>query len=259
MSGNPYQSPETFGESPPPVQTRSASGVLVKVLLALAAVVIVVGLLFPMRRTARPAARRAQCGNNLKQIALALIQYEVEYHALPPAYTVDADGKPLHSWRTLILPYLEQRALFERIDLSKPWDDPANSLARDTVIPCYQCPAAGLKPGQTNYFAVVGPHACFQATAPRPLSEITDEHGLTLMVAEVDAPQAVHWMSPRSPQFNTLSKPGGATERPHPGGGMGVFVDGAVQFLDAGLSDETTRAIISIDAGDDEVARRGLR
>ena len=73
-----------------------------------------------------------QCANNLKQIALALRNYESVYHALPPAYTVDAEGKPLHSWRTLILPYLEQQALYDKIDLSKPWDDPANKEAYET-------------------------------------------------------------------------------------------------------------------------------
>ena len=45
------------------------------------------------------------CVNNLKQIALALHNYEEVYKVLPPAYTVDAQGRPLHSWRTLILPY----------------------------------------------------------------------------------------------------------------------------------------------------------
>lgn len=60
----------------------------------------------------------------------------------PPAYTVDSNGKPLHSWRTLILAHLDQRALYERIDFSKPWDDPANSEALKTAIDVYSCPAS---------------------------------------------------------------------------------------------------------------------
>ena len=63
--------------------------------------------------------------------------YEQAYNALPPAYTVDANGRPLHSWRTLILPYLEQESLYQTIDLSKPWNDPANARAVETAFPSF--------------------------------------------------------------------------------------------------------------------------
>ena len=106
-------------------------------LLHLLAVVGILGLLiaffFPATRCNWPAARRMQCMNNLKQIALALHNYSSDYNALPPAYTVDVDGKPLHSWRTLILPYLEQQALYETIDMTKPWNDPASAISNQTT------------------------------------------------------------------------------------------------------------------------------
>ena len=85
-------------------------------------------LLIPAVSSAREAARRMQCSNNLKQIALALHNYHSAYGTLPPAYTIDVDGNRLHSWRTLILPYMEQDALYQQIDFSKPWDDPANAF-----------------------------------------------------------------------------------------------------------------------------------
>ena len=65
------------------------------------------------------------------------------YKALPPAYTVDADGRPLHSWRTLILPYLEQEPLYQTIDLSKPWNDPANAKARRNRSSRFSLPRVG--------------------------------------------------------------------------------------------------------------------
>ncbi len=79
------------------------------------------------------------------------------YNSFPPAYTVDESGQRLHSWRTLILPFLEQDALYDSIDLSKPWDDPANRMAANTVIPAYACPSSASDPGMTNYVAVVDP------------------------------------------------------------------------------------------------------
>ncbi|MDZ4779774.1 MAG: DUF1559 domain-containing protein [Planctomycetia bacterium] len=82
--------------------------------LPLLAIFIVVGLLFaPVIRQLghRESYSRAGCIVNLKQIALGLLNYESTYKEFPPAYTIDADGRPLHSWRTLILPYVEQQAL----------------------------------------------------------------------------------------------------------------------------------------------------
>src|SRR4051794_27348607 len=114
---------------------------LVECLVVMAILAILIALLLPaVRSSAGPAARRAQCTNNLKQIAMALHNYEQVYNALPPAYTVDAVGRPLHSWRTLILPYLEQETLYQTIDLSKSWDDPANAGARETLLSTFHCP-----------------------------------------------------------------------------------------------------------------------
>src|SRR5262245_49759347 len=129
MFGPSGNDPEFTDTVPKPGSRRRSR--IVEILVVLAFLALLVALLLPLSRSARPAARRAQCTNNLKQIALALHDYEQEHGALPPAYTVDAAGRPLHSWRTLILPYLEQEKLYQSIDLSKPWNDPANAQARE--------------------------------------------------------------------------------------------------------------------------------
>ena len=71
------------------------------------------------------AVRRAVSMNNLKQIWLALNQYEGVHRFLPPGATFDRNGYPLHGWQTLILPFMEQSVLFDQIDLALPWNDPA--------------------------------------------------------------------------------------------------------------------------------------
>ena len=129
--------------SAPIIKPSSVRGFTLNELLVVVGIIaFLIALLIPATRSARPAARRSQCANNLKQIALALHNYEQAHKALPPAYTVDAEGRPLHSWRTLILPYMEQEPLYRTIDLSKPWDDPANAKALETVVPVYRCPEA---------------------------------------------------------------------------------------------------------------------
>jgi prepilin-type processing-associated H-X9-DG protein len=194
------------------------------------------------------------CQNNLKQIALALHNYEEVYHCLPPAYTVDANGKPLHSWRTLILPYLEQLPLYEKIDLTKPWDDPANKAAYDTKVSTYKCPSASGSLTNTAYLAVVGPGCCFQATAPRRLAEMTDAPSLTLMVIEVDAEHAVHWMSPMDASERWILSFGESRQLPHPGGTQAAFMDGHVSFLGKEIKPATLRAAISVSGNDNQAA-----
>ena len=77
-------------------------------------------------RDVRESGRRAQCRNNLKQIVLALQSYHQANGCFPPAYIADKNGKPMHSWRVLILPYLDRNALYKAYNFSEPWDGPNN-------------------------------------------------------------------------------------------------------------------------------------
>jgi prepilin-type processing-associated H-X9-DG protein len=220
---------------------------LIEVLVGLGIAVLLAALFLPAVRTARPAARRAQCTNNLKQIALALHNYEQEYDALPPAHTVDAQGRPLHSWRTLILPYLEQRLLYRSIDLSKPWDDPANAKALETPIGVFRClepPAA--RENMTTYLALVGPNFCFHPREPRRLSEITDGTGSTLMLIEAGEEYAVPWMAPVDADESVVLGFGTTSKLHHEGGTNASFVDGSVRFLRSSVAAPVRRAIMTI-------------
>ncbi|MEZ6114117.1 MAG: DUF1559 domain-containing protein [Pirellulaceae bacterium] len=85
-------------------------------------------MLLPAVQTAREAARRSQCSSNLKQIELALHNYHDTFKSFPPAYIADANGRPMHSWRVLILPFMEQRELYDQCRFDEPWDGPNNQL-----------------------------------------------------------------------------------------------------------------------------------
>jgi prepilin-type processing-associated H-X9-DG protein len=237
-----------FGDFHNATRQRKASALtLVELLVIIAIIVVVVAMLLPNVRTGREAARRNQCTNNLRQIATALQNYEKVNGALPPAYTTDADGKPLHSWRTLILPFLEEQTLYESIDLAKPWDDPANAKALNTIVSAYQCPSAGIEDSRTTYLAVVTPTSCFRAAEPRSLSEIDDRASETMMVIEVDAEHAVPWMSPADADEDLVLGLGGPKSKtPHPDGMHAAFVDGHVQFLNFEVPADVRRAMISI-------------
>jgi prepilin-type processing-associated H-X9-DG protein len=222
---------------------------LLNVFLALAVVVILVALMLPATRSARPSARRLQCTNNLRQIVLALSNYEARYGALPPARTVDASGRPLHSWRTLILPFLDQQDLYQSIDLAKPWDDGANARAREAMPGVFRCPELGGPADATTYLAVVGTKACFLPDQPRRLADIKDGHAACLMVIEAGPSSAVHWMAPRDGDEALILDFGPEAKWNHSGGTNAAFVDGSVRFLMATTPGDAIRGMMTIDDG----------
>ena len=237
---------EAVAKTPKP---RSGFG-LVELFVVIAIIATLVALIVPARRSAGPAARRLECQNNVKQIAMALLNYTTQNHVLPPAYTVDADGKPLHSWRTLILPYLDQATLYKKIDLTKAWDDPVNAEAFQTKISVFRCPLAIGPESHTTYMAVVTSNSCIRPTEPRSLLDITDDQAQTLLVIEVDSDHAVPWMAPRDADESLILALGSKLKMAHGGGINAAFVDGRTEFLDANLTRDKLRALISI-AGND--------
>lgn len=251
MSMNPYESP---GAIPVPSKVGGIARKLAYFATGAILLFCVVGMFFPARRFAPEAGRRALCINNLKNIALALETYKDVYHAYPPAYTVDAAGNRLHSWRTLVLPYLDRNDLYRRIDFSKPWNDPVNRAAYEEVMPIYQCPGEDLPPGHTTYLAVVAPHGVFQGMTGRVSDEIVDGSSLTLLVVEVESERHIHWMSPEDTDLDWLLRLDEIDELPHKGVNM-AFADGRVTHLDRGTSKERLRALVTIAGGDNDVAR----
>ena len=87
----------------------------------------------------RPADVRA-CANNMKRIALALRNYHTAYGCFPPAYVADKNGRPMHSWRVLILPFLKEDPLYKQYKFSEPWDGPNNKKLIAVRVMFYTCP-----------------------------------------------------------------------------------------------------------------------
>ena len=231
-------------------RSRRRGFTLIELFVVIAIVAILIAFLLPSVRMPREAARRSQCKNNMKQIALALHTYHDVHGSFPPVFTVGTDGKPLHSWRTLILPYLEEQALYDKIDLSKPWDDPANKIAFDSVIPSYLCPSATCPPNHSVYLAVATPDGCFAPGTYRRLSEITDGTSNTLLLIEIDTDRSVPWMQPIDADESLVMSMRPEGKLSHEGGIHVGLVDGSVRFLSADTSAEDRLALITVSAGD---------
>jgi hypothetical protein len=194
----------------------------------------------------RPAARRSQCRNNLKQIALALHNYHDTYGSFPPAYIADENGRPMHSWRVLILPFLESSDLYSKYRFDEPWDGPNNRLLADRMPRVYRCPSETRtdQPSlMTSYLAVVGPETVWPGDKSRSISDIQDGTSTTLLVVESHN-SGIHWMEPRDLHTGQMAREinplhGQGICSCHPGCAGVVLVDGSVRFL---VGDEWTRS-----------------
>lgn len=248
MSQNLQDHPDA---TPQPTARRGPLATIGKIALAAIAILIVVAMLLPAVRTGgREAARRNSCSSYLKQIAIAISNYEAATGELPPAYTVDAEGRRLHSWRTLILPYLEQAALFKSIDLTKPWDDPANAQAREAVVGIYACPSLELEDGFTTYLAVTGLHSVFDGPNSRKLADVVDDIHATMMIVDAPADRAVHWMSPNDVSDKDMLAFWSESKTQHASVRLVALLDGHVSALQKEIDLSALRAMTTIDGGE---------
>lgn len=193
-------------------------------------------LLLPAVQSAREAARNMQCQNNMKQIGLALHNYHSFYNTLPPAYTVDDDGKPLHSWRVMLLPLLEQDHLYSQIKLDEPWDSPYNRQFHDQMPSVYSCPSANSSHdgggGMTSYKWVLGPDTISDGPSARNFGDF--QNGTSNSIAAVEVIPSTNWMDPSEIMESELdfgvniSKTDGVGSNHQNGFGI-LYMDGRVE------------------------------
>jgi len=213
---------------------------------------ILIALLLPALQAARTAARRQQSMNNLKQINLALLNYESTYGTFPPAYIADENGKPMHSWRVLILPFMEQQALYKRYNFDEPWDGPSNRPFHNTVVPQYVDPASPNGPTSfTSYVAVTGANTLFPGAEAVALKDVVD--GLSNTVSVVTTTdEDILWCEPRDLEYDQMSFQINDPEyscisSDYPGGAPVGFADGSVRFVQDDMDSETLQGLLTRD------------
>lgn len=238
----------------------------------------VCGLFLPAISPAREAARRMVCSNNLKQIALALHNYHDVYKSFPPAYIADSDGRPLHSWRVLILPFLEQQPLYDTYRFDEPWDGPNNRTLLGKMPDVYRCPSRsehGSKDhSHTSYVAIVGEDTVWPGQEARAIREILDGSANTLLVCEL-SDRDIAWTEPTDVSYSsaidllTARDPDLYSGHVYQNffyessyGRQIAIADGSVHFLGNGIGPEDASRLLTINDGEpfdfDEIHGAGL-
>lgn len=114
---------------------------VVELLCVFAVIAILVSLIGPAVVRARESARRIDCSNHLRQIGIALASHEETRQSLPAGWKSDAGGGSAFGWAVSILPWIEQKALSDRVRRDLPLDDAANSFPLSQTIPVMFCPS----------------------------------------------------------------------------------------------------------------------
>ena len=142
-------------------------------------------LAIPAIQNAREAGLRSSCVGDLKFVGLALNSYCDARRCFPPAYHADTEGKPMHSWRVLVLPFIEQGSLYKRYSFGEPWNAPANRaleegapLGMDDFYPMYHCPCDTSSPRFNISKAMIVGEEAFSPRPERPNGE--RNHGWNL-------------------------------------------------------------------------------
>ena len=196
---------------------------------------------------------RAAAINNLERIASALNAYAADHGAYPLPIIRDATGRPMHSWRVAILPYLNENQVANAYDYNKPWDSSENMMIASSIPSVYISQSQNRMSGYgCEYHLVIGDRTLFPKTGPLNPKFVTDEITKTALVVEATSRQnsASIWTQPVELDIQAMTgaigaNPGVEIGSVTAGGAAIATVDGTGHFLDESMAPEIVLAILT--------------
>lgn len=238
---------------------RLAGVMLIATVVALimaASIWVVLKVVIPLATPDPNLAAKERTFGQLRQIGLAMLAYHDEYGSFPPAYLSDEQGKPMHSWRVLLLPYLGEEALYRSYDFSQPWDGPENSSLIPLMPSIYASPLDDplTRSAETGVMVIMGDRTPFPGAGTTNLTDLRDGPENTILAVEVVS-HGTSWTEPLDLDASKMvyqidgrfdQEIGSRIE----GGAHVVFADGDVEFLGENTPRNRVEALVTRDAGD---------
>ena len=200
----------------------------------------------------RGSLARTQLRHNLKQMALAMAMYSDEKGSLPPAASQDRDGRPLLSWRVLILPYVNQEKLYKEFQLEEPWDSLWN-LRLLPQMPFIYAPLSDTYTAtgyRTHWQVFTGEGTAFDGKCGLSLKK-DFPNGLANTLLIVESARAVPWTKPEDLPY-TASRPLPPLGNFSQDYFLSALADGGVLSVERTESEQAIRALITRNGAENE-------
>ena len=139
------------GYAQPNTRQSRCGFTILELLITFGIISVLTGLILPAIGSAREAARQMQCKNQLRQIGLALHTYHEMNNSFPPGLQWELTKKSAYGWAVPLLPYLEQRAIYTKVDRNRVIEHSFNQAARNTSIAFFLCPSDITEPTFTLF------------------------------------------------------------------------------------------------------------
>jgi hypothetical protein len=197
----------------------------------------------------------------LLEFGMAMHHYASQHEGrFPPAATFDKDGRPLHSWRVLLLPFLEKDDLYKQFKLDEPWDSPHNKPLLAKMPHCYRDTRLDGPQDRTFFQVFVGPGTAFERQDLSLARDFPDGTSDTLLV--VEAASYVPWTQPKDLVYDSSKPPSrlggrftrtvrwlGWLSRKQPIA-LACFADGSVRSLRNPVEEKFLRGLITRNGGE---------
>ena len=245
-----------------PINQTSKSSIFARIFVGLVFVGLLAYCLLLPGENAQDAVQRMKCMNNAKTVAFAVLNYANKYRQFPPAYVCDSAGRPLYSWRVLILPFLEETELYGEFHLDESWDSPHNLTLLEKCPKIFQCPALEFDPakGETTYAMIVGPNTISNGPKSIEVNDFSKPQESVILIAESN--RRIPWTAPKdipveSLRFGLIASNEETAETPgvaasHNGSTVVVYADGNAETLPPSISAQSLPELASVKTTKDE-------